>query len=76
MAQLTRIGEGDLGALPGQDGGGAQQQGSVSGGYGGDAGRGAGGRSSRGSGDTDKAYQRMMEERNSEMQNNTMNMRR
>ena len=75
MAQLTRIGEGDLGALPGQDGGAQQQQGGMSGGYGGDAGRGSGNRSSRGSSDTDKAYQRMMEERNSEMQNNPMNMR-
>ena len=70
MAQLTRIGEGDLGAIPGQDTGSSgsngfgQQQSS------------GGGRSSRGGSDTDKAYQRMMEERNSENQNNPMNMRR
>jgi len=75
MAQLTRIGEGDLGALPGQDSG-SSQQGGMSGGYVGDAGRGSGGRSSRGGSDTDKAYQRMMEERQSEMQSNPMNMRR
>jgi len=70
MAQLTRIGEGDLGAIPGQDTGsnngnagfGQQPQGS--------------GRNSRGGSETDKAYQRMMEERNQEMQNNPMNMRR
>jgi len=76
MAQITRIGEGDLGALPGQQGDG--QQGGMSGGYGGDAGRGSsnGGRSGRGGSDTDKAYQRMMEERNAENQNNPMNMRR
>jgi hypothetical protein len=81
MAQLTRIGEGDLGSLPGQQGDG--QQGGMNGGgggsgYGGDAGRGSsnGSRSSRGGSDTDKAYQRMMEERQSEMQNNPMNMRR
>lgn len=72
MAQLTRIGEGDIGAIPGQD---SQQQQSMGGSYS-DGGRSAGGRSGRGSSDTDKAYQRMMEERNSEMQNNPMNMRR
>lgn len=76
MAQLTRIGEGDLGALPGQDNAGGQQ-GGMSGSFGGDAGRGSGGgRSSRGGSDTDKAYQRMMEERQTEMQNNPTNMRR
>lgn len=80
MAQLTRIGEGDIGALPGQDsngGGGYSQQQQQGGSFSNDAGRGSGGgRSSRGGSDTDKAYQRMMEERNAEMQNNPMNMRR
>ncbi len=70
MVQLTRIGEGDIGAIPGQD---SQQQQGMGGSFGSDGGR---GRSGRGSSDTDKAYQRMMEERNSEMQNNPMNMRR
>jgi hypothetical protein len=69
MAQLTRIGEGDIGAIPGQNG---QQQQST--GFG--QGQSSGGRSGRGSSDTDKAYQRMMEERNAEMQNNPMAMRR
>jgi hypothetical protein len=72
MAQLTRIGEGDLGAIPGQDTGSTS---SGSGGFGQQQQNG-GGRSGRGGSDTDKAYQRMMEERNSEMQNNPMNMRR
>ena len=75
MAQLTRIGEGDLGALPGQDGGGQQGSGMGGGSFGQQGGNG-GGRSGRGGSDTDKAYQRMMEERNSEAQNNPMNMRR
>jgi len=69
MAQLTRIGEGDIGQIPGQDNGGSmasQQQQHQS----------NGGRSGRGGSDTDKAYQRMMEERNAEMTNNPMAMRR
>jgi hypothetical protein len=71
MAQLTRIGEGDIGSIPGQDSG----SNTGNGGFGQQQQNG-GGRSSRGGSDTDKAYQRMMEERNSEMQNNPMNMRR
>lgn len=59
MVQLTRIGEGDLGSVPGQESGGSSS-----------------GRSSGKNSETDKAYQRMMEERNSEMKNNPMAMRR
>lgn len=72
MAQLTRIGDGEIGQIPGQDTGSASS--SAAGGYGQQQ-QSGGGRSSRGGSDTDKAYQRMMEERNSEKQNNPMTMR-
>lgn len=64
MAQITRVGDGDLGNIPGQET---------------DTQIGGGGGSSRSnnrSSETDKAYQRMMEERNSEMKNNPLAMRR
>lgn len=76
MVQLTSIGEGDIGAIPGQNTSGqstqhpGQQSSSSSGGSV------SGGRSARGGTDTDKALQRMMEERNAEMQNSMANMRR